>query len=108
MEKKLPKVFANPFLKKVQNNKRIFSSEKEKYINDIPKKETIENINVKINRIFKSTKYIYKIDTEITTEEGVNNYRLIGKNKDNLITIDNKLIPISKILDIKEVNFDKS
>lgn len=103
MEKKLPKVFANPIVGNIMNNKRVFYGEKETSIKEETKPVSKENINYKINKIFKSSKYIYKIDTEITTNEGTNKYQLIGKTSNNLITIENKLIPISEIIDIKEL-----
>lgn len=103
MEKKLPKVFVNTIQKKLTNNDSVYYGDrKEKETS--PKKITYkENINTKINKIFKSPKYVYKINVEITTEQGKQTYNIIGKNMNNLITIDNKLIPISSIIDIKEI-----
>ena len=104
MEKKLPKVFANNLINKVVNNESIYYGYKEKIVEtNEPVRKYKETIESKINKIFKSTKYIYKIDVEITTNDGTNKYKIIGKNQNNLITFENKLIPISTITDIKEL-----
>lgn len=103
VEKKLPKVFANTISKKLSNNSYVYYGNEERKVEKEPKKVYGENIITKINKIFKSTKYVYKIEVEITTDKGNQTYKIIGKNTHNLITIDNKLIPISSIIDIKEL-----
>lgn len=105
MDKKLPKVFANS-LDRIDNNKTVFYSadnrsvknEKDSELSKEIKGNTIEQ---KINSIFKATNYIYKADVEITLDSGTVTKRVIGKNNNNLITIDSELIPINKIIDIK-------
>lgn len=116
MEKKLPGVFATRIEKKISNNESMHytsatqDSDKEtrkvkestSIIDnrvEFPKKE----IKEKINQIFNSTEYIYKADVEITTKDKKINKRIIGRNNHNLITIDNELIQISEIVDIKIV-----
>ena len=54
-------------------------------------------VEQKIYNIFKSPTYIYKADVVILTNSGKLEKRIIGKNKDNLITIDNEYIPINTI-----------
>lgn len=44
--------------------------------------------------------YIYKIDVVIVTDNNKVIKRIIGKNKNNLITMDNEYIPINTIRDI--------
>lgn len=102
MEKKLPKVFANPLARNIDNNRRVYYGNQDRNIEVVTKKAPRENINLKINRIIKNLKYMYKVDVEITTQKGTKDYRLIGKNSSNLITLENELIPISDIIDIKE------
>ena len=63
------------------------------------KKDT-KNVYQKINDIFTSRNYIYKADVIIETRQGKLSKRVIGKNKDHLITSENELIPISDIIDI--------
>lgn len=93
---KLPKVFANTNLGKLKNNETIYY-DKERNITKN------NNINFKINQLFKSSRFVYKINVKVTTEKGINTYRIIGKSNNNLITIDNELIPIDTIIDIEEV-----
>lgn len=96
MEKKVPKVFANKINKKIENN-NTYSVTK----NDEVRKSTIpKNINLKINEIFKSNNYVYKADVLLTTKSGTSKKRIIGRNKNNLITIDNETISIDDIIDI--------
>lgn len=100
--KKLPELYTNTFNKKIDNSLEYIS---------IPK-ETIENntdlskysLNKKIENIFKSKNYIYKIKVEISYQNETTTETIIGKTKNNLITIDNKLININDILDIKKVD----
>ena len=50
--------------------------------------------------MFSSPRYVYKIDAEITLKDKKVTKKIIGKNNNNLITIDNELIPIQDIIDI--------
>lgn len=100
MGKKLPKVFQNEINKKINNNSSYFVGNEIKQ-NIIYNTNNTNEINKKINDIFKSINYIYKVDVIITLKTGEVTKRIIGKNKDNLITIDNELIKIDDILDIK-------
>lgn len=103
MKDKLPKVFANSFSKQISNNEKVYHVRKE--ISELTESKSlpVENINNKINALFKSSKYVYKLDVEITTANGTTKKRIIGKNKTNLITLDNELIEIKDIIDIKIV-----
>lgn len=103
MNKKLPKVFANKIDKNISNNEKVYysrSSEKEE-INTLDDKVENKNIYQKINDIFSSEKYVYKADVDIKTKKGTKKVKIIGKNNGHLITIDNELIPIVDIEDIK-------
>jgi len=94
MEKKLPKVFQNS-VSKINNNKSVFYSSKNNYE---PDKEI--DVNQKIMDIFSSTRYVYKAVVVIKLKDKTVEKTIIGKNNDNLITIDNELIPIKDIVDI--------
>lgn len=110
MEKKLPGVFVNKIGKKLDNNKSVYYGprEGEKQVNQ---EETIKtpqnreglslNVRQKINRIFQSVNYIYKMDVEITMKDKKIKKRVVGYNDNDLITFDNELIPISDIIDIE-------
>lgn len=109
MEKRLPKVFANTIQKKINNNLSVFHLKNVNDNNNIieeKEKKSIDfsnTVNGKISKIFKSTKYVYKMNVEITTKDGSSIVQIVGKNKGNLITLDNKLIPIEQIIDINEI-----
>lgn len=105
MSKDLPKMYQNSFNKEINNNRCVFSSlvdkkkerNKEQIINNNYDRFTIEQ---KIFNIFNSKDYIYKADVTIVTDNQVLQKRIVGKNSNNLITIDNEYIPISIIRDI--------
>jgi len=99
--KKLPKLFTNSFNEKIDNSKE-YTTVREKVIEE--NKLTKYEINKKIDMIFKSKNYIYKVDVLIKFNDREINTTLIGKTNDNLITIDNKLIKISDIYDINLTN----
>ena len=106
MEKKIPKVFANKVEKKAGHNKEVFYSSKEDNNEDvretgIPTIKKEKNINQKIKEIFTSPRYVYKADVEIVLKNGTVKKRIVGKNGNYIITIENELIPIADIVDIK-------
>jgi len=97
MDKKIPKVFANKFDKKIENNATYSVTRNDEFSF---RENSKQDINFKINQIFKSANYVYKVDVEIKLKEGVINKRIIGKKNGYLITMDNELIKIDDILDI--------
>lgn len=103
MDKKLPNVFANHISKESSHNKNISYTVGTDRVADLKEndKPTFQNINQKINDIFSSTRYVYKADVNITLKDSVIKRKIIGKNGVHLITIDNELIPIADIVDIK-------
>lgn len=106
MEKKLPKVFANKIDKEITNNERVFYDKvKEEVEIDNEEKNTRNNyelnISQKINKIFNSPKYVYKANVDITTKDGIISKKIIGRNKNQIITMENELININDIIDIK-------
>lgn len=104
MDKKLPKVYANNIDRSIENNKKVFYSAKELEQKEERNSKTNgfqeKNVSQKINEIFNSPKYVYKIKVEITRRNGTEIKQIVGKNAMNLITMENELIPISDILDI--------
>ena len=95
--KELPKVFKNNINKDFKNNSNVFYSSERNI------EENIDNRNVlqKINDIFSSPNYVYKANVEIVLKDKTVNKRIIGRNKNYIITMDNELIPITDIVDIK-------
>lgn len=105
MEKKLPKVFANKIDRELRNNERVYyeknSKEEKVKENKIIVSEEF-TINQKINKIFGSSRYVYKADVKIKLKDGNTiDKKVIGRNKNELITMDNELIKIENISDIE-------
>ncbi len=96
MDLRKPKVFANKIDKKINNNKISFKSSEPE-----PISFTKGDINKKIKEIFNSTSYLYRANVIIKLRNGEVTKKIIGKNNNQLITIDNELIPIDDILDIR-------
>lgn len=102
--KDLPKVFKNNTDKKFSNNKKLYySSIDERNTNNDLKNIDNKTIIQKINEIFSSPNYVYKANVEITLKDKKVTKRIIGRNKNYIITMDNTLIPIESILDIKSI-----
>lgn len=100
MDKKLPKVFANKFDKKISNNNTVFYSASKEKSNALANNKAI-NINKKISNIFNSNSFVYKKEVKIILHDQSVVKQVIGRNQKNLITIDNELIPIKDIIDIE-------
>lgn len=108
MNKKLPKVYANRIEKKIENNKKVDYSSDSKPTNSKQELRNVEeihqktqkNINQKLNDIFNSPRYVYKAEVEIKMKDKTIIKKIVGQNQNQLITLDNELIPISDILDI--------
>lgn len=113
MEKKLPGIFRNPIDHPINNNKEKTIALKGKSSikdeTDVTKVEQIKNnlfgsdVKRKINDIFTSSNYVYKANVEITFKDRTIIKKIVGRNSDSLITIDNELIDIDTIIDIKLV-----
>ena len=98
--KDLPKVFRNNVHKKFNNNNTVYYSGDRNYDTKIKSKDP-KNITQKINEIFSSPNYVYKANVEIILKDKKISKRIIGRNKSFIITMDNMLIPISDIIDIR-------
>ena len=98
MNNKLPKVYANPINKEINNNKDIFYSnlKQERTINK-------ESIYRQINEIFASSHHVYKSRVAITIDGVTKEETIIGEANNYLLTIDGKKINIAKIEDIKRL-----
>ncbi len=101
----LPRMYHNKIDKDLNNNERVFSTLDSSIKPTNISSNFINNRNnltveQKIVNIFNSPNYIYKIDVVIVTDNNKVIKRIIGKNKNNLITMDNEYIPINTIRDI--------
>lgn len=94
---KLPNVFASPINKKLNNYQDLYRSD------STTKSYNPKDINKKINEIFGSLNHVYKSWVRITMNDGIIEEQIVGKTNINLLTIDNKLIKITDILDIEKI-----
>lgn len=101
--KDLPKVFQNNVDKKFNNNSSVYYSSNDNRSINTEEVKNNQTILQKINEIFSSPNYVYKANVEISLKDKKVTKRIIGRNKDFLITMDNTLIPIRDIVDIKSV-----
>ncbi len=101
MAKQLPKLFQNKINKDLKNNNKIYYSANKDQNNIDDLKDNKIDINQKLNNIFTSSNYIYKANVTIKTKDNSYDTKIIGKNRNFIITIDNKTIPISDIIDIE-------
>ena len=60
-------------------------------------------IRKKINDLFNSENFVYKVNVVITTMDGDKECTLIAKNNDTLLTINNESISINEIIDIRKM-----
>lgn len=103
----LPKVFQNSNIKTDNISQDVFYSEKDSEFISLDNTEPIKDkyiIEKKINDLFNSTNYVYKLNVILKTQNDEIKTTVIGRTQKYLITIDNKKIDISSILDIKEDN----
>ena len=95
--REISKIYVNN-IKKINNNKEVFYSYKE------PKEEIKEvdkyDIQKKIDSLFRSSDFIYKKRFHIKTKYGENDYDIISKSYDYLLTINGERIYIDNILEI--------
>ncbi len=95
--KDLPKVFANPIDRSLNNNRSYSYGklESEKPVRDE------RAVLAKIDKLFRSENTLYSIDCIIKFESNEEKYTIIGKTNNNLVTRTQKLIPIREIYDIE-------
>ncbi len=95
--KDLPKVFANPINKDLNNNRSYSYDRLEEKTND----RNEGDVQNKINKLFKNEQTIYSIDCIIKFANEEGKYSIIGKTNNNLVTKNQKIIPIKDIYDIE-------
>lgn len=100
MKKEIPKIFINK-ISKINNNKEVYYSYKDNNIDNIESKNiSIYDMRNKIDELFRARDFIYKKKFHIKTKYGENDYIIISKSYDYLLTIDGEKIYIENILDI--------
>ncbi len=102
MNKKVPKIFVNK-IDKVNNNKEVFYSFKNNNF-EYEKKDNIQvnefDLQNKIDKLFRTNDFIYKKTFHIKTKYSENDYTIISKSYNYLLTIDGSRIYIKDIIDI--------
>jgi hypothetical protein len=114
MIKKLPKIFVNKINKNIDNNEKIYASNRnrnEKNTTDVDtstkklkiekEKTTQKTIKQKVKEIINDKTYVYKIPVIIETNNETLKTKIIGTNATSVITIDNQIIKFAEIKDIK-------
>ena len=102
MKKQIPRIFVNK-IDKINNNKEVYYSYKDDNKEEIKEEIIIPNeyeMQNKLNQLFRSNDFIYKKKFHIKTKYGENDYIIISKSYDYLLTIDGEKIYISNIIDI--------
>lgn len=103
MKKDLPGLFANKINKPLNNNEKIAVTKNEER-GLVEEKKNIsyeKNVLEKIKEIFDSPRYVYKADVKIVLKDKTITKKIVGKTQTHLLTLENELIPIQDIVDIK-------
>ena len=108
MSKELPRMYQTRINKTVPSIQKVYStldsrteSRESREERSIPStRYSSISIEKKIDNIFNSPDYVYKADVTIVTDNDTIKRRVIARNRNNIITIDNEFIPISIIRDI--------
>ena len=103
MKKELPKMYQNKIKREVPSIQKVYSTlDNRSDIRDERINTRYSNISIdkKIDNIFNSSDYVYKADVTIITDNETLKKRIVARNRNNIITIDNEYIPISIIRDI--------
>lgn len=99
--KELPKMYQNKINKKISSSRKVYSTlDSPATTNNSDIRYPSISIDKKIDNIFKSHDYVYKADVTIITDNETLKKRIVARNNNNLITLDNEYIPISIIRDI--------
>ena len=92
--KKLPELYKNPNSKPIDNNKKVY------YMKEENRAINRNDIEEELNNIFNGLGYAYNIPVEIKTKNQIYHTSLVTKTKENIVTLDNNIIPISDIVSI--------
>lgn len=99
MNKDLPSVFANKIEKKLNNTQDIYYEKETRE----ERNKDVRSVNKKIADIFNSINYVYKKKVEIKTKNQTLIKTIVGRKNNYLLTMENELININDIIDIKEI-----
>ena len=90
--KNLPELYKNNNMNPIDKNKKVY------YMKKKDSRELNNNsVEDELDSIFHSLGYSYNIPIELVTTKGIYYTSLVTKTKENVVTIDNQIIPISEI-----------
>lgn len=92
--KKLPELYKNLNSKPRDNNKKVY------YMGLEDRTSQTTSIEDELDSIFHTLGYSYNIPVEIKTITNTYHTSLVAKTKENVLTIDNQIIPIKDIVQI--------
>ncbi len=101
--KELPRMYHTKLNKSANSIQRVYSTiGKNKSFDEPLPSNNYSNISIdkKIDNIFNDNGFVYKADVTIVTDNETLRKRIVARNTNNIITIDNEYIPISIIRDI--------
>lgn len=103
MNKELPKMYQTKINKTVPSIQKVYSTiDQKREVNNQDRATKYSSISVeqKIDQIFSAPDYVYKADVTIVTDTETVKKRIVARNNNNIITINNEYIPIAIIRDI--------
>lgn len=95
--KKLPEIYKSNITKNIKNNKEVC------YLKNIDTRNHNLDVEDVINDIFSGIGYAYNIPVIIDTMNKKYETSLVAKSKDNVVTLDNEVIAIKDIINIKRL-----
>ena len=100
--KELPKMYKHTIDYEIKNNKDMVYVKSSEEGGKRNQENTILSIEDKLSKIFNTSRHTFNIPVEIVTHSKTYSSKIAGKMKDCIITLDNDVIPIDTIIDIKE------
>ena len=91
----LPNIFKGKVGENINNNKDMI------YTSNNREEVKSKSIDAKINDIFSAKDFVYKKKVTIITKNGAITKEVVGINDKGLLTLDNEVINLKDILDIK-------
>ena len=110
--KKLPKIYQNESIKKINNNKSVFDSLKDD-LNIIDKEKNIKeesqedlefkslSVRDKLKELINQKSYIFNTKVSLVFSDHEESTQIAGVINDHIITMDNEIIKIDEVKDIK-------
>ena len=107
MNKKLPKMYKNNISKNIKNNKTMDYVVSNKTVIDdknIDINDSNIDVNKKINDLLESNRHLFNVSVVIKTKDREYKTRIAGKIRNYIVTLDNDIIFIKDILQIRKTD----